>query len=130
NPVSQPALGFQCSSVVTIVNDDVNRGVLGFSAPIYAINENGGSATITVTRTNGSTDSVNVQFATSNGSAVAPNDYTATNGTLHFLSGETNKTFTVHIVDDLALEPEETINLSLFGVTGGAALGRTNATLL
>jgi len=130
NGVAQPALGFQCTAVATIVDNDVNRGVLGFSAPIYTVNENGGIATITVTRTNGSTDAVHVQYATSNGTATAPGDYATATGTLNFLSGETNKTFTITINDDLAKEPEETVNLRLSNVSGGATLGLTNATLL
>jgi uncharacterized delta-60 repeat protein len=127
-----PALGFQCSAAVTIVDNDVNRGVVGFSAPIYTINEDGGSATITVTRTNGSSGAFDVLYATSNGTAVAPSDYTATNGILHFASGETTKTFSVRIIDDLAVEPEETVNLrvSLASAVNAPTLGRTNATLL
>src|SRR6185369_11820366 len=38
--------------------------------------------------------------------------------------------FTVPIINDTAQEFEETVNLRLFGVTGGATLGLSNATLL
>ena len=53
-------------------------GTLQFSAASYSVNENQGTATITVTRTGGSTGSVSVNYATSNGTATAGSDYTAT----------------------------------------------------
>ena len=53
-------------------------GTLQFSAATYSVAENGGNATITVTRTGGSAGAVGVTFATSNGTATAPSDYTAT----------------------------------------------------
>src|SRR5205085_517991 len=52
-------------------------GTLQFSNTAYSINENGGTATITVTRTGGSGGSVTVNYATSNGTATAGSDYTA-----------------------------------------------------
>ena len=52
--------------------------MLHFSAASYSVVENQGTATITVTRTNGSTGSVSVNYATSNGTATAGSDYTAT----------------------------------------------------
>jgi hypothetical protein len=42
---------------------------------------------------------VKVNYATANGTAVAPGDYTATNGTLTFSPGETKKWVTVNVVN-------------------------------
>lgn len=122
------ALGRSMANL-TIADDDITPGVLGFSSPEYTVNENGITATITVTRTNGSTGGVTVQYATSNGSAIAGADYTARSGTLNFASGQTNRTFTIPITDDTAVESDETVNLRLFNPTGDATLGQTNATL-
>ena len=52
-------------------------GTIQFSAATYSVGENAGTATVTVTRTGGSSGAVSVTFATSNGTATAPGDYTA-----------------------------------------------------
>jgi urease beta subunit len=131
SPTGGAALGSQATATLTIVDDDVVQpGVLQFSTSGYSVNENGGSATITVTRTGGSNVSVTVHYATSDGTATAGSDYTAASGTLTFGVGEISKTFTVPILDDTLVEGNETVNLTLSNPTGGAALGNpTTATL-
>ncbi|MCA1618171.1 MAG: DUF4214 domain-containing protein [Acidobacteria bacterium] len=105
-------------------------GTLQFSAATYAAGEAGTNATVTVTRADGSDRAVSVSYATSNGTAVAGVDYTAAGGTLNFAAGETSKTFNVAVSDDSLDEPDETVNLTLSGPTGGATLGtQTTATL-
>src|SRR5262249_40773870 len=98
-------------------------GALQFSSSSFSVNESGGAATVTVTRTGGSTGSVSVNYATSDGPATAGNDYVATSGTLTFADGEMSKTFTIPILDDMLVENNETFNLTLSNPTGGAALG-------
>jgi len=84
-----------------------------FSAANYTVNENAGTATITVTRTGDVSGTVSVNYATSDGTAGQRSDYLATSGTLSFAAGETSKTFTISIIDDAYVEGNETINLSL-----------------
>ena len=99
-------------------------GALQFSAAAYSVAENAGTATITATRTGGSTGAVGVSYATSNGSATAGNDYAAASGTLSWANGDSaNKTFTVMIANDSSVEGAETVNLTLSNPTGGATLG-------
>jgi hypothetical protein len=106
-------------------------GLLRFSAPTFGVVENQPVATITVTRTHGSTGSVSVDYATSDGTATAGSDYTATRGTLTFADGETSKTFTVPIINDTLVENMESVLLTLSNPTGGAALDSpATATLL
>src|SRR5262249_55494686 len=73
--------------------------------------------------TGGSNVVVAVNYATSDGSAVNGNDYTATSGTLTFGIGETQKTFTIPILDDQLVEGSETINVTLSAPTNGSTLG-------
>jgi len=115
-------------------NDNTNPalpGVLQFSSATYSVDENGGSALITVTRTGGSSGAVGVSYATSNGTATAGSDYTATSGPLSWANGETaSKTFSVPILTDSPSEPNETVNLTLSSATGGATLGSQNTAVL
>ena len=70
---------------------------------------------------------VTVDYATSDGSATAGEDYTATSGTLSFAAGETGKTITVPIGDDIVNESDETFTVTLSNASG-AVLGTASAT--
>ena len=54
----------------------------------------------------------------------------ATSGTLRFESGETNKSFTIPLLDDSETEGAETILLALSNATGGASLGAKSSAVL
>ncbi|MGB7921663.1 MAG: Calx-beta domain-containing protein [Pyrinomonadaceae bacterium] len=88
-------------------------GTPHFSASAYTVNEQDGTATLTVNRTGGTTGTITVDYATSNDTAIASQDYTTSSGTLTFADGETTKTFNVPITNDLVTEPDETFNVKL-----------------
>jgi subtilisin family serine protease len=103
------------------------------SSPSVTVNENAGSATITVTRTGDTTSVSSVSYATAdtagsqscsvfNGLASSRCDYSNTAGTLQFGPGDVSKTFTVSIVDDTFAEGNETFTVSLSNPSG-ASLG-------
>jgi hypothetical protein len=99
------------------------EGLIRFDQRTFQVRENVGSAVITVRRTGGSVGEVTVDYTTADASAVAPDDYESTSGTLTFGDGEEGlRTFLVPIVDDTEAEPTERIQLMLDGVTGGALL--------
>ena len=101
-----------------------------FSSTSYSVNENVGSAIITVTRTGPGAAAASVNYATSNGTATAGQDYTAVSGTLTWAAGDlTAKTFTIPINDDLVIEAGETVNLTLSGPVG-VALGPPSSAVL
>ncbi len=54
-----------------------------------------------------------IDYTTSDGTAIAGNDYVATSGTLTLVAGLTSKTFTVPILGDLLDEPNETFRVTL-----------------
>ena len=118
---------------LTIVHNNTRPGVISFSSPTYTVNENGVNAVISVIRSGGSDGTVTVKYKTTtstNNTAQAGVDYTAVNGTLSFFAGQTNKTFNVPITDNIFAQPDRTVGLSLFNVTGGATLGNTNGQLV
>lgn len=93
---------------------ELNPGVVQFTVTAVAVNESDITLTLTVTRTGGSDGPISVDFATANGSAVAPDDFGATNGTLNWANGDSaSKTFDITLVNDLIAEPAETFTVSL-----------------
>jgi hypothetical protein len=104
-------------------------GSVRFSASSYSVNESDGTVTITVTRSSG-IDTGTVQYSTSNGSASAGSDYTVTSGLLLFGSNQTSKTFTVPILEDTAIEGNESFNVTLTNPSLSLTLGTpTTATV-
>ena len=131
HPTGGATLGNPHQAVVTIRDDDVGAaGAIHFSRSHYTVHERDGAAIITVVRTGGSQGAVSVQYTTGDDTARAGSDYTATSGTLHFADGETSKTFTVPIIKDTVPEQDETVNLVLSNVTGGAMLVTPNQAVL
>ena len=133
SPTGGATLGSPSTAVLTITDNDVaSPGTLQFSAATYSVAENAGPATVTVTRTGGSSGAVSVTFATSNGTATAPGDYTAVvSQTVSFANGDTaSKTVNIPIIDDTTVEGNETVNLALTAPTGGATLGSPSTAVL
>ena len=70
-----------------------------------------------------------MNYATSDGTATAGSDYSATAGTLTWDDGDSSdKTFSIAIADDTLSEGNETIHLALSAPTGNALLGGNAAT--
>jgi len=110
------------SQCIAVQNAGV--GTLQFSSATYNVNENGGQATITVTRASGASGAVSVHYATSDGTAVSGSDYTAASGTLNWADGDgASKTFAVSVTNDSLNEANETVGLTLSNPTGGAVVG-------
>jgi len=84
-----------------------------FSSRDYAVNENGTSVTVQVDRVNDAWDDVTVDYATSDGTATAPGDYTATGGTLTFARGVMARTITIPVRDDGLYGPDLAFAVSL-----------------
>ena len=106
------------------------NGTVAFSSAGYSVTEDAGTVTISVSRSGGTEGAIGVDYATSDGTATATEDYAATTGTLSWGDGESGaKTFTVTVVEDNTLEGDETVNLSLSNPTGGADLGTDSALL-
>ena len=78
---------------------------------------------VTVVRTGGTTGSLSVDYSTTDGTAIAGQDYTSTSGTLTFNGGETSKTIQIPITDDATTETDETFTVSLRNDANLEALG-------
>jgi Calx-beta domain/Dockerin type I domain len=101
-----PMLSLSVDQAATTVEN------FNFNPTSYTVNENAGQATVTVTRDN-SSDTASVQYATSDASAVAGTNYTATSGTLNFAIGQSSATFNVPITDVVDQGGNKVLNLTL-----------------
>lgn len=86
------------------------------------------NATYTVTLSNASSQTISVNYATSNGTATAGADYTATIGTLTFAPGVTSQVLNIPILNDSLNEADETFTLTLSSPTNAALGTQTAAT--
>jgi|GEM_PF-3282060 len=106
-------------------------GTIQFSSANYSVSENGGSATITVTRVGGTDGTATVQFSTTSGTAVAGTDFTPVTGTLVFGPGVTTLTFTVNVRDDGVFQSSnKVLNLTLTNLLGGPGFGTPSTATL
>lgn len=103
--------------------------MISLGASGYAIPENAGSITITVTRSGITTGANNVNYATSDGTAKAGIDYTATSGTLSFAANETTKTFSVSIANNANIEGARSFTVTLSSPTESAGLDISSASV-
>lgn len=87
-------------------------GQQSLSTNLTFVKESDGVATLTVKRTGG-VGSASVDYATANGGAMAPLDYTAKSGTVTFGPGETTKTITIPLVNDTVFEQPEAFSVTL-----------------
>ena len=126
NPVNATP-GAPDAATLTIVDDEAPT--VQFASSVYSVDESAGTATITVTLSVPSVFTATVDYATSNGTALAGSDYTPVSDTLTFAPGQTSRTFSVPILSDILFEPGETINLTLSGPNGAALGSPASATL-
>jgi ABC-type transport system substrate-binding protein len=96
---------------------------------VTLVEGNGGSesALFTVSLSSVESGPVTVEFATSDETATAGSDYTATSGTLTIPAGERSATVSVPVSGEKGLEPDETLALTLTNPSSGtitAASGR------
>ena len=103
-------LGTPFSTTVEIIDNDPT---VHFDRPTYQINENAGTALVTVTLNTVVSTTVTVQYTTTNGTAMAYSDYLPVSGLLTFTTGITGTNFEVPIIDDAITEAPETVNLIL-----------------
>ena len=120
-------LGLIRSAVITIVdNDPPGNNTISFNQANYSVDEDAGSATITVVRSGSAAQAASGEYSTVDDYARAGKDYIgSTSEVLIFDAGETSKTFQVPIIDDSLIELDEPLTLTLSNASG-ASLGAQN----
>ena len=101
-------------ATIAITNNDTKPGIT--IAPASAPEGDSGTAdmTFTVTLAKAVTEAVTINYATSDGTAIAGQDYTAvSNGSVTIAAGATSAEFTVTVTGDQTDEPNETFNVTI-----------------
>ncbi|MFW5329818.1 beta strand repeat-containing protein [Hydrogenophaga sp. ZJX-1] len=101
----------------TIVNDDPQPSLSINDVTVVEGNSGTTNAVFTVTLSAASGQTVSVNYATADGTATAPADYTSTSGTLTFTPGQTTQTITVLVAGETVPEAGETFFVNLSGAT-------------
>ena len=97
--------------------------VLSLGAVSYVAVEGDAPVKINVSREGSAAGTASVRYGTRDLTATAPADYEATSGILTFGPGETTKSFTVPIVDDLLSEGDETFQVFITDPSGAVIGG-------
>jgi uncharacterized repeat protein (TIGR01451 family) len=100
----------------TITNDDALPTLSINDVSVTEGNSGTTNAAFTVTLNTASGQTVTVNYATADGTATQPADYTSNSGTLTFTPGQTTRPITVLVQGDAVIEPNQTYFVNLSGV--------------
>ena len=122
-------IGTTTAVIGTITNDDLLPNLnLSANQTIVEGNTNPQNVRYTVTLSRTSTQTITVQYATANGTAIAGADYTSTSGTLTFNPGVTSQVINIPILNDSLNEANETFTLNLTTATNATPGAARTAT--
>ena len=110
------SIGTSKAATVTITDND--SAEMTIAATNGTAGEPGTDGLFTVTLSNKSDTDTVVTYVIS-GDAVATEDYDSLTGSVTILAGETTATIDISIIDDLILEEDETITLTLDAISSG-----------
>jgi hypothetical protein len=111
-----------------LIADDDGPTQIELAPASQSVSEAAGAATLFAVRSGDITGDSAVDYTTSDDTATAGSDYSATSGHFDFHLGDFSQTITVPIADDSAIENPETFDVSLSNVTG-ATPGNANGTV-
>jgi subtilisin-like proprotein convertase family protein len=114
----------------TIVNDDSEATLPKLTisnASVVEGNSGTTNAVFTVSLSANNQQTVTANYATTNGTATAGNDYQSTSGTLSFAPGVSSQTIVVPVTGDTTVEPDKTFSVNLSGATN-AVIATASAT--
>ena len=104
----------------TIVNDDTPPSIAINDVSLTEGNSGTAALTFTATLSIASGKTVTVAYATADGTATAPADYTAATGTVTFTAGQVSRPVAVTIRGDTLDEFDETFAVNLSGPTNAS----------
>lgn len=107
---------------------DPEKIYIDFDAAVTEVSEGDDSANVEISLSRASDRTVIASIVTQEGTATPGQDYFGFASDLEFAPGETSKTVRVQIVDDAEQEQDETMELVIGFITGGAVRRATYST--
>jgi hypothetical protein len=129
SPSTGAIVGERATAILTILDDDP-AGQVQFTKPVFVGYEATGQALITLRRIRGTAAEVTVHLGSTDGTAIAGQDFGPVDGEITFGPGEVIKTIPVNITPDSEVEGNETATLTLSNPRGGATLGKLDTAIL
>ena len=117
------ATGWVVLAACMFLGASAQASQFNLSSAAYSVNESSSQITITVQASPTPTGSISVKIISSNGSAIAGNDYTAVNTTVNFSTGQASQSVIVNISNDTLIEANETFTVALSAPSTGNSLG-------
>jgi uncharacterized repeat protein (TIGR01451 family) len=114
--------------VGTISNDDSPPAISIDDVAVTEGNSGTTNLTFTVSLSSVAAAPVTVNWATSDGTAVNPSDYTAANGTVTFAPSDLSESIVISINGDLVFEPNETFTVELTTPSANATISDPSGT--
>ena len=101
---------------------------LAFSASNFSVSEDGGSVSLTVNRTGPASAAVSVDFATTDGTALAGTDYSTATGTLQWAENDaTSKAITVALLTPVAYQGVRMFSVALSNPSAAAQISNPDS---
>ncbi|MBI2441387.1 MAG: hypothetical protein HYV35_08460 [Lentisphaerae bacterium] len=118
------------AGMVGVIAVTTSAGTLQFTVASTSVNEDVGSVTLTVTRTGGANGVAAVDYASTNGTALAGTDYTTTTGQLTWADGNSDsKTITAPIISRPDTQGSRYFSIALSHASG-ALIGAPSSSVV
>ncbi|MBU6409140.1 MAG: hypothetical protein KGR98_02015, partial [Verrucomicrobia bacterium] len=127
NPTGGATLTAPSTANVTIINTD--EGLI-FAQATNVVSETASFATLNVLRLGSTSNSVSVNYATANGTALAGVNYVSSSGTLNFPDGAANVPISVPLIHDANVTGNLYFTVALSSPTSPAALGNPSTAVV
>lgn len=110
------------SYTVSIFNDDLRRGTVGFARPTIEVSEAGQQVVARLTRSEGSEGPLTVNFTARPGSAVATRDFIATTGSVTFQDKQVTAAAAVMLLDNFVHDGPREFQIAVANGNGGESV--------
>ena len=114
---------------ITILDDD-EPGTFQFKKRAVVVKESAGAVNLSISRTGGADGEVTLKWMTKDKNAVSGKDYSGGSGEITFNHGETQRSLSIPIMDDMEKEKDEQFEVELYEADNNAKLGKQVKTMV